>query len=156
MIARLIGGLVGVILPLAGPLLFAAGGAYGAWWWDHDFAGVRWGVRAPFTSCCFVSLPAGLAARDATTIRDLAREAQAAEGEARALSAAIRAQNAAVSAQAAASVKALARAEAAVARYRGEAGAASTQVTSLAAPIAGEGVCARIEAIDARFMAALK
>jgi len=106
--------------------------------------------------CCLVvslrlGLPESLGAQLADARAALARSAA---NEA-VLEHAIAGQNAAIGAEAALGARALARAETDVGTYRAASAAAAGRLRVLAAPIAGDDMCARVKAFDATFMGAL-
>jgi hypothetical protein len=68
---------------------------------------------------------------------------------------AIAGQNAAIEAEAVLGTKALARAETDVETYRAASAAAAGRLRVLAAPVAGDDMCARVKAFDGTFTGAL-
>jgi hypothetical protein len=106
--------------------------------------------------CCLVvnvrlGLPESLGAQLADARAALARS----EANEAVLEHAITGQNAAIQAEAAAGARALARAETDVAAYRASSPAAAGRLRILAAPIAGDDMCARVKAFDGTFTGAL-
>lgn len=106
--------------------------------------------------CCLVvnvrlGLPESLGAQLADAKAALAQS----EANEAVLEHAIAGQNAAIEAEAVLGTKALARAETDVETYRAASAAAAGRLRVLAAPIAGDDMCARVKAFDGTFTGAL-
>jgi len=140
---KLMSGLIGLLLAIAGPGVCAFGG----YWWAVD----RPAWHVGFCPVC-VGWGPGSKLRDAQLQHAFATE----HASVITLEHAIAAQDAATRALSAAGAVALAKSETAAQGLRSALAAANERNRTLAAPITGHDPCARVQSFDERFLGTLR